>query len=211
VVVGDDIAELQEINSLANYIQQYAVRGYDEGKPVPDVERSNWLMRNERSTFDLESLLNSGGRKKEAVESPPDLAFMGDEVLRAICLEAWRDALQARQHGMLKAAVVLIGTVAEGLLLDYLENEDADRVAVAAKSAKVTRPVAEMGLDEMVRVTTALSKFPTANKHLAHFLREHRNTVHPARLRKEQLTLTEADIDIAFAVLHSLAHHLRRP
>jgi hypothetical protein len=208
VSIADDVADLQEVDDLREWLQRYAVKGYDEGMPVPELERSNWALRKEGSAFDKEDLFSPSAQHRAITTDPPDLSAIKDERLRFICSQTWKDALVAHHHGLIRPAMVLVGSTAEGLLLDRLQQEDADAVRAASRSCNVSRAVSEMGLDEMVRIAEKVGVIRPTSKHLAHFLREHRNAIHPARQVRDPVQLTTQDVEIAFLVLQALLREL---
>lgn len=206
VNIGEGIDDIRRIRDFAQYIQQEIVKSFDPEEPVSEIERSNRHFARTRVPLTYDELYFGGNQN--ATEDPPDLSFMRDPVLRGICESDWWDALLANDHGLLKPAVVLCGAVAEGLLLDCLEQGEDSRLAAACKIHNVNRELEEVGLDKLVRVAGELGKIRRPNEHLAHFVREYRNFVHPGRERKEAAQLKEDDVTAALVALRILARDL---
>lgn len=206
VNIGDNVDEIRRIPDFKIFIQQELVVKYDPTEPITEIDRANRELAKNELPFPFGAL--STKSSSNDADALPELDFIGNKQLRSICESDWHDALRAKDHNLLKAAMILCGAVAECMLLDSLEQVDAEQMSQARKAQKITRDLDNMGLDEMVRVARALSKIRSPNNHLAHFLREYRNFVHPARQRKESIAVTSDDITAALVSLRILARDL---
>jgi hypothetical protein len=207
VSIGDNIDDIRRIPHIGSFVQQELIKGFDPEEPITENERMTRLIHKNTPPF-WPGAPSASATPEEQPEEVLDLSFMRDQKLREICEADWRDACSAKRYNLPKPAIILCGAVAEGLLLDALEQIDPEILADACKARKVIRSVEEMGLDDLVRVASQLSKIRSPNNHLAQFLREYRNFVHPARQRKEAVVVSADDVTAALVAVRLLARDI---
>lgn len=113
-----------------------------------------------------------------------DLAFMKDASLLAVAKRDLEEAARLTADGAPKAAVMLLGSIAEAALLDtLLRHEPKARACPHATKGAISG----WTLSTMVDVAKDLGAIPDATCATSHVLRGYRNLVHPAKPEAQRL------------------------
>ena len=117
-------------------------------------------------------------------EIAPDFhRLVEDSSLAAILLLRWEEAQKCVNAEAYLAAVVMMGSILEGVLLHKVETnpEDANRAKGSPKDPKTGRPkwFHEWGLSALIDVAHELGWLQGDVKRFSHALRDSRNVVHP--------------------------------
>lgn len=213
VSLGDEFEDIRRLTDVQSYIREQAIEQaqkaahFSPAYPYGSSAEAAFLGSDASRMLDGVFPSSSTVARNRADERI-DFRFMNDAALRAICERDWEDALGARQHGLMKACIILCGAVAEALLLDCLERCDPPYVANSQRELGVPKkPLENLRLDDFIQLAHKLGKISGPSKHLSHFLREYRNMIHPARQRREANVHPEGAA-LAVAVVRSLAREL---
>ena len=114
----------------------------------------------------------------------PDFHRLLQDVTLAEILEhRWHEATKCTQAGAYLAAVVMMGSVLEGVLLNRLERnpEMGYRAKGSPKDGRTgkPKPIKDWGLSRMIDVAHEIGWLHGNVKQFSHVLRESRNLVHP--------------------------------
>ena len=117
-------------------------------------------------------------------ETPPDFSrLVSDNSLAEILSQRWQEAQKCVKGEAYLSAIVMMGSILEGVLLYRVENNpaDANRSAAAPKDSKTQKPRAfhEWGLSSLIDVAHELGWLQGDVKRSSHSLRQSRNIVHP--------------------------------
>ena len=121
-------------------------------------------------------------------ESPvavlPDFhRLVQDDSLARILSFRWQEAQRCVQAGAYLAAVVMMGSILEGILLHRFENdlEVANRASSSPKNQRIgkPKPINEWSLSDLIDVAHEVGWLEGDVKRFSHALRESRNLVHP--------------------------------
>ncbi len=117
------------------------------------------------------------------IEAPPDFAkLVSDAGLAAVLSFRWQEAQRCVKAEAYLSAVVMMGSILEGVLLHKVEQEfrDANQAKTAPrdKTGKA-RPIQDWGLSSLIDVAHELGWLQGDVKRFSHALRESRNLVHP--------------------------------
>ena len=123
-------------------------------------------------------------QQKAPVESPPDFdRLVRDNSLAEVLSLRWQEAQKCVNAEAYLAAVVMMGSILEGVLLHKLEaNPAAGNQANRSPKDPQTgnpKPFHEWGLSNLIDVAHELRWLQGDRKRFSHALRESRNIVHP--------------------------------
>lgn len=133
-------------------------------------------------------------RQKAATVAPPKPAFkrdpapdfrrlVSDSALADILSFRWDEAQRCVEAGAHLAAVVMMGSILEGVLLHKVEQNIAEaNKAKAAPKERATgkpKPIHDWGISVLIDVAHELGWLQGDMKRFSHALRESRNIVHP--------------------------------
>ena len=123
------------------------------------------------------------------IEDSPDFhKLVSDSSLADVLLFRWQEAQRCVQGEAYLAAVVMMGSILEGVLLHRFEN-DLQAVYRANSSPKERgkpRPINKWGLSTLIDVAHEVGWLQGDVKRFSHALRESRNLVHPYMQRLQQ-------------------------
>ena len=127
--------------------------------------------------------------KETPLEDSPDFhKLVPDSSLADVLLFRWQEAQRCVQGEAYLAAVVMMGSILEGVLLHRFEN-DLQAVYRANSSPKERgkpRPINKWGLSTLIDVAHEVGWLQGDVKRSSHALRESRNLVHPYMQRLQQ-------------------------
>lgn len=130
--------------------------------------------------------------KERPIEAPPNFQkLVSDATLADILSFRWEEAQKCVSAGAHLSAVVMMGSILEGVLL-YKVEQDPKTANQAKNSPKdrtgKPRPIQEWGLSSLINVGNEVEWLQGDVKRFSHALRESRNIVHPyvQRLYKER-------------------------
>lgn len=130
-------------------------------------------------------------REKPMEPSPDFLRLMHDPSLADILSSRWEECQRCARAGAYLAAVVMMGSILEGVLLHKVEQEP--KIANQATSSPKDRtgkpkPIYEWGLSSLIDVAHEVGWIQGDVRRFSHALRESRNLVHPyeQRVRAEK-------------------------
>lgn len=122
--------------------------------------------------------------KESPLETPPDLLrLVQDSSLAEILIFRWSEAQKCFQANAHLSAIIMMGSILEGVLLYKVENDR--EVACQTKSAPknkasgVVKPIQEWSLSTLIDVAYDAGWLQGDVKRFSHALRESRNIVHP--------------------------------
>ena len=131
-------------------------------------------------------------QREPPVQVAPDFyRLVQDDSLADVLSFRWQEAQKCVQAEAYLAAVVMMGSILEGVLLNRFERnlEAGNRAKSSPKDTKTgkPKPIHEWGLSSMVDVAHEVGWLQGDVKRFSHALRESRNLVHPymQRLRRE--------------------------
>jgi len=130
--------------------------------------------------------------KDTPLETPPDFArLVTDASLADILVFRWAEAQRCFRADAHLSAVVMMGSILEGVLLHKAENHmKAANQAKAAPKDKTgaVKPIQDWSLSSLIDVAHEASWLQGDVKRFSHALRESRNIVHPylQRLSKDR-------------------------
>ena len=125
--------------------------------------------------------------------------FIKDKKLRELIENDWNEINSIFYAQAWKSSIILCGSVLEGLLINELkpniQNANQEYQTLKSKTAPVLE---KWDLADLVEVASKLQLFPKGTIHLTHAVREFRNLVHPGKLLREHIKVTEEQAVIAF-------------
>ncbi len=130
--------------------------------------------------------------KETPLETPPDFArLVPDPSLAGILVFRWAEAQRCFRADAHLSAVVMMGSILEGVLLHKAEhNQKAVNQAKAAPKEKAgsVKPIHDWSLASLIDVAHEAGWLQGDVKRFSHALRESRNIVHPyvQRLSKDR-------------------------
>ena len=119
-----------------------------------------------------------------AVEAAPNFgSLVGDASLADILSSRWQEAQRCVRGEAYLAAVVMMGSILEGVLLHKIESNpaEANRANSSPKDprSQKPRPFGDWSLSNMIDVSHELGWLHGDRRRFSHSLRESRNLVHP--------------------------------
>ena len=117
------------------------------------------------------------------VQAAPDFhSLVEDDSLADVLLFRWQEAQKCVEAEAYLAAVVMMGSILEGVLLNRFEHsfEVVNRAKGAPKDrTRKPKPIQQWGLSNMVDVAHEVGWLQSDISRFSHALRESRNLVHP--------------------------------
>ena len=146
--------------------------------------------------------------EEAVVEAPPDFHKAVQEgALAEVLLFRWKEAQRCVQAEAYLSAVVMMGSILEGVLLHKFENnrEVGNRAKSSPKDKKTgkPKPINDWGLSAMIDVAHELSWLHGDVKRFSHALRESRNLIHPYVQRLHQELPDEDTCSICWPVVRA--------
>jgi hypothetical protein len=126
--------------------------------------------------------------------------------LEKIIQERWVEAQKCQYTGAYLAAVILMGSILEGLLLSrtHLSAPDAHRSSKAPKRRDGSNlPLPEWNLNSLIEVAVDLKWLKVDRGKFSHALRESRNVVHPWQHALISANFDEATCKTCWSVLNA--------
>lgn len=129
----------------------------------------------------------SPARPSPISASPPDFArLLSDQDLSEVLLYRWREAERCTDGGAYLSAIVMMGSILEGLLRHQAGRHP--KMVGAAKHRPRDRagnavPIGEWGLSPLIEVAHEVGWLRSDVRGLSHALREARNMIHPGAQR----------------------------
>ncbi len=134
-----------------------------------------------------EAATSASKPKEEPFESSPDFGRLVQDASLADTLKfLWTEAQKCFQANAHLAAVVMMGSILEGVLLYKVEHnkETANQTKAAPRdNTGAVKPVQDWNLSKLIEVAYELGWLQGDVKRFSHALRESRNIVHPNNLR----------------------------
>lgn len=145
--------------------------------------------------------------KEKTLEAPPDLKqLVGDNTLAEILSFRWDEAQRCVRGGAHLSAVVMMGSILEGILLYKVEQDPktANQTRSCPKD-RTGKPKAihEWGLSVLIDVANEVGWLQGDVKRFSHALRESRNIVHPYVQRLQQDRPDEDTCSICWQVVRA--------
>jgi hypothetical protein len=152
--------------------------------------------------------IEAGGvtKPKKQILAPPNFSRLTSAMpgLEAVIEERWREAQRCQHVEAHTAAVILMGSVLEGLLL-CKATLDPSRAYQSAKAPKNKEgkavAVQDWSLSVLVEVAADLGWLKTDRAKFGHALRESRNAVHPWQAVAMKANFDEATCRTSWEVL----------
>jgi hypothetical protein len=135
--------------------------------------------------------------------------FMKDQTLRSIAARDYREIVALRELGMVKTRFILIGGVAEALLLDLLLPQSATALTTTA-GQKEKRNLEEWGLGSLIDAAVELNLISRSAQAFGHSVREFRNLVHPGLEKRSSLSIDTEELEIAEKILSIIVRDLMK-
>ena len=127
--------------------------------------------------------------------------FIGDPRLREIVEDYYKEALMANDSGMHVAAVILCGSVLEGVLSYALRMREEDaKAAFHAWKGRSRRP-SEWSLEEKVEVARTMRLIGEGPAKGANAVRDFRHLIHPERVLRRSKPRWPALAQLAIAAV----------
>lgn len=152
--------------------------------------------------------IEAGGvtKSKKQIFPPPDLSKLTSAMpgLELVISERWREAQRCQHVESYTAAVILMGSILEGLLL-CKATQDAQRAYQSTRSPKnkdgKAVAIQDWSLNALVEVASDLGWLKTDRAKFGHALRESRNAVHPWQAVAMRANFDEATCKTSCEVL----------
>jgi len=132
---------------------------------------------------DRKAIVTPPKTKEKPIEASPDFnRFVQDNSLADILSFRWEEAQKCSHAGAHLSAVIMMGSILEGVLLHKVEQNI--KIANQSKSSPKDRtgkpkPIREWGLSSLIDVAHEVGWLQGDVKRFSHALRESRNIVHP--------------------------------
>lgn len=175
-------------DNLRVYIEQQALRDYDQALPVGHSEREQYLY----------------GKQSRAL--PGEFSFIHNDELRELLEADWKEAQIVHNAKAWKSCVILCGSILEGMLFDILSRNEPKSLAAYAKLrasnpkiGKHASSISDLNLNALVEVASELKILPPGPFHLSHALRHSRNLVHPEKQLREKVDDIENEANISLS------------
>ncbi|MDE2688469.1 MAG: hypothetical protein OXI16_13375 [Chloroflexota bacterium] len=155
------------------------------------------------------------GEERLVQEEVPDFyQLVQDDSLAEVLSFRWEEAQKCVAAEAFLAAIVMMGSILEGVLLNRFErNKEVGYRAKGApkdRKTKKPRPIADWGLSNMIDVAHEVGWLQVDIKRFSHALRESRNIVHPYVQRLENDMPDEDTCAICWPVVHAAISDLFR-
>ena len=153
--------------------------------------------------------------KSKPIFKAPDLSKLtgSNLTLNKIIADRWIEAQKCQNAEAPLAAVILMGSILEALLLSraVASNADACRASKAPKDrAGQVKPVHEWNLSSLIDVAVELSWLKVDRGKFSHALRESRNVVHPWQHATIRADFDEATCKTCWHVLNASVEDILR-
>ena len=150
-----------------------------------------------------------------AVQAPPDFnRLVLDSSLAEVLSFRWQEAQKCVQSEAYLSAVVMMGSILEGVLLHNLEdNRETGNRATSSPKDRITgkpRPIQEWGLSALIDVAHEVGWLQGDVKRFSHALRDSRNLVHPYMQRLHGEVPDEDTCSICWQVVRAAVSDLLR-
>jgi hypothetical protein len=160
-------------------------------------------------------LVNTGNLATGTRDTPPSFdGLVSDSEMIAILERRWTEAQICRDSNAPLAAIVMMGSLLEALLLARA-NQLADMsrlfqatLAPVDKKAGKVKKLQEWTLRNFLDVAHELGWIRRSAKDVGATLRDYRNYIHPEKERKHGMVLTEQDARMFWAVFRELAEQV---
>lgn len=121
---------------------------------------------------------------KVSFQPPPNFTELtNDPSLNSILCTRWQEAQLCAKSGAYLSAIIMMGSILEGMLLSIVTQNpaDASRASSAPMDPKTgkPKPSGEWGLSTLINVAHECGWLQGDVKRFSHALRESRNMVHP--------------------------------
>jgi len=117
------------------------------------------------------------------ITSPPDFQKIVDPELAGLLTLRWEEAQKNICSGSYLSALIMMGSLLEGVLLAKIEKIDSETFNVVKHAPKKkdgkVKPLQEWSLHDLIEVSHELGLLGGSVKRFSHTLREYRNMVHP--------------------------------
>lgn len=160
-------------------------------------------------------LVNTGQIPSGSPDQPPDFAkLISSSPMIAILTRRWVEAQICRDSGAPLAAIVMMGSLLEALLLARANRLDDMSVLFKAKSTpidpKTKKPLMlqQWTLKHYIDVAHDLGWIARSAKDVGETLRDYRNYIHPEKELKHGVVLTEQDAQMFWVVFCALAEQV---
>ncbi len=153
-------------------------------------------------------------QRKKQIFKGPDLTKITNTMpdLEAIIQARWLEAQRCQHAGAYLAAVIIMGSILEALLLarSSMNPADAYRAAAAAKDRSTGKTLAlhDWSLNALIDVSVSQSWLKTDRGKFSHALRESRNIVHPYEHARSGANFDEATCKVCWQVLNASVEDL---
>ena len=151
--------------------------------------------------------------RERSVQVAPDFyQLLQDDSLAAVISFRWEEAQKCVGAGAYLAAVVMMGSILEGVLLHRFEHnlEVGYRADSSPKDRRTgkPKPLHEWGLSRMIDVAHEVGWIHGDIKRFSHALRESRNIVHPYAQRSHRDVPDEGTCSICWEVVQAAVSDL---
>jgi len=210
-------AKVREIRTILKPISGAIGSLYSDFETDADFQANSRRVRLEALANYCRSairFLDHGGGKFEKTVTPcPSIAKLTRAApgLEAILQARWLEAQTCQNAGAYLAAVILMGSILEGLLLAAASEHRpvCYRAAQAPKRKDGTvLPVEEWKLTHLIDVAVEASWIKTDRGKFSHALRESRNIVHPWEHMTSKADFDEATCKTCWHVLNASVEDL---
>ncbi|QSR87654.1 hypothetical protein EM20IM_04875 [Candidatus Methylacidiphilum infernorum] len=141
--------------------------------------------------IEIEPRLIQDPEKPLVFLNPPDFTpLTNDQLLRKILHERWMEVRKCWEAGAYVAALVMMGSLLEGVLLAVAEAnpEEANRSNASPKDMKgQPKAFCDWMLNDLINVAHERGWIQGHVKKFSHILREYRNIVHPKKQREMEM------------------------
>lgn len=146
---------------------------------------------------------------------PPDFASLGLQTgLGELLGLRWTEAQRCVDAKAYLAAIIIMGSLLEGMLLGALQRRpvEANRASASPKDSRTNavKPFRDWKLAEMIEVAHELGWLGLDVKKFSHALREFRNLVHPHEQLATRAAPDEDTCKISWLVVQAASNHLAR-
>jgi hypothetical protein len=177
---------------------------------VEDLER--WIEGQVLSTRCLEEPIDARSRRFRPLSPVPRtdrLSFVKDKSLHDLIAADLKELETAHEQRMWKCAVVLSGSIAEGLLLGVIEQQHGDAIAaLKCRKPGLEANVRTWDLAQLVAAAEEMNQIRKSSTSLSSAVRHFRNLVHPGRQLAEGDVPSKEMADIANNTVDRLIREL---